>query len=325
MKFIRAFILLLIVVILDLSLVQGETDSISKIHPGTEGLDGKSTLSEKKLDVTPLTLPGSEAFIYRTVGKSELRLHVVKPNGWSKSDHRPCFVCFFGGGWVNGSPAHSLIWAKWAASKGLVGVAPDYRTRGRFGGTPEDCVSDARNAVNWVEDHAEALGVDPKKIISQGGSAGGHVAAWTAIPGNGPGENDSAPKYQPVALVLLNPVTDTKDSGYGGTKRFGNDPARALAASVPDQMPVKMPPSIVFHATGDMTVAYSNSVAFRDKLVNNGNRCELITFLGLGHSYNSSKFGEAGKAADQKTHEYVTSFLLSLGLIEIKPNTPTIR
>jgi acetyl esterase/lipase len=82
-------------------------------------------------------------------------------------------------------------------------------------------------------------------------------------------------------------------------------------------MPAKMPPAIVFHATADTTVPYTNSVAFRDKLTSSGNRCELVTFEGLGHSFNStSKYGEAGKAADQKTHGDVAMFLASLGLIE---------
>jgi acetyl esterase len=275
-----------------------------------------NAVAEKKPDITPVSLPGSEAFVFRTVGTNELRLFVVKPKGWSKSDHRPCFVSFFGGGWVSGSPDHSIGWAKWAADNGLVGVAPDYRTRGRFNGTPEDCVSDARAAVRWVEDHAEELGIDPQKIISHGGSAGGHVAAWTAIPADGPGKDDPAPKFLPAALVLLNPVTDTKDGGYGGTKRFGKDGKRALACSVPDQMPKQMPPTIVFHATADKTVPYANSVAFKDKMIANGNRCELVTFEGLGHSYNSSKFGEAGKAADKKTRDDIAVFLTSLGLIQ---------
>ena len=150
--------------------------------------------------------------------------------------------------------------------------------------------------------------------------AGGHVAAWTAIPGAGPAPDDPAPSPLPAALILLNPVTDTTASGYGGPKRFGKDVARALACSVPDRMPARMPPAIVFHATGDTTVPYSNSVAFRDKLVRTGNRCELFTFEGLGHSYNSSKYGKAGKAADVKTHEDVASFLASLGLVY--PGTP---
>jgi dipeptidyl aminopeptidase/acylaminoacyl peptidase len=85
-------------------------------------------------------------------------------------------------------------------------------------------------------------------------------------------------------------------------------------------MPTKMPPTIVFHATADTTVPYANSVAFRDKLVSNGNRCELITFEGLGHSYNSSKYGEAGKAADQKTCEEMARFLTELKLIHASPS-----
>ena len=278
--------------------------------------------AEKVLEITPLSLPGSEPFVFRTVGTNELRLHVVKPAGWSKTDRRACMVCFFGGGWNTGNPEKSIGWAKWAAGLGLVGVAPDYRTRDRFGGTPEDCVSDARAAVRWVEEHADELGIDPTKIIAEGGSAGGHVAAWTAIPSSGPGKDDPAPEIQPAALVLLNPVTDTKDSGYGGTKRSGGSAARALACSVPDQMPAKMPPTIVFHATADTTVPYANSVAFRDKLVGNGNRCELVTFEGLGHSYYSSKFGAEGKAAEKKTREDATAFLASLGLIETKTPAP---
>jgi acetyl esterase len=278
--------------------------------------------AEKPAEVTPLSLPGSEPFIFRTAGTNELRLHVVKPEGWSKTDRRACMVCFFGGGWNSGTPERSIGWAKWAAGLGLVGVAPDYRTRDRLGGTPEDCISDARAAVRWVQEHADDLGIDPAKIVAEGGSAGGHVAAWTAIPSLGPGKDDPAPEILPAALVLLNPVTDTKDRGYGGTKRFGGSAARALASSVPDQMPTNMPPTIVFHATGDTTVPYANSVAFRDKLVDSGNRCELVTFEGLGHSYNSSKFGAEGKAADKKTREDVVTFLTSLGLIEAKTPAP---
>ena len=106
-----------------------------------------------------------------------------------------------------------------------------------------------------------------------------------------------------------------------GSKTRSNCQA-ASNASVPDQMPAKMPPTIVFHATADKTVPYANSVAFRDKLTSGGNRCELVTFEGLGHSYNSSQFGEAGKAADKKTHEDVATFLASLGLMEKAKSNP---
>ena len=200
----------------------------------------------------------------------------------------------------------------------MVGIAPDYRTRTRFGGTPEDCVSDGRAALSWIRENAGRLGIDPQKIVVAGGSAGGHIAAWTAITAKGPGPDDPAPAVQPAALVLINPVTDTKEAGYGGPKRFNNNPKRALACSVPDQMPTRMPPTLVFHATGDTTVPYANSVAFRDVLLANKNSCKLITFEGLGHAYYSTKFGDAGQDAYKKTLSEAATFLASLGLIEIK-------
>ena len=266
-------------------------------------------------ETAPLSIPGSEAVVFRKIAGVELRLHVVKPKSWNKNDSRPCMVAFFGGGWSSGTPERSIGWARWAASHGMVGVAPDYRTRERYNSTPEDSVADARAAVRWIESHAAELGIDPRKLVVQGGSAGGHVGAWTAIPSQGPGKDDPAPEIPPAALILLNPVTDTKAGGYGGPKRFGGNAARALACSVPDQMPAKMPPTLVFHATGDTTVPYANSVSCRDNLVSRGNRCELVTFEGLGHAYYSAKFGDAGKAADLKTKADTTAFLISLGLI----------
>ena len=134
-------------------------------------------------DDTPESLPGFEAHVFRTIEKTELRLHVIKPKDWSGTDKRPCFVFFFGGGWTTGNPKGSIMWTKWASDHGLVGIAPDYRTFSRHQSTIENSVSDARAAVRWVQAHAAELGIDPAKIISSGVSAGGHLAAWTAIPG----------------------------------------------------------------------------------------------------------------------------------------------
>lgn len=272
--------------------------------------------SSEKVEVTPLSIKGSEPFIYRKVGNVELRLHVVKPKGWSKDDHRPCVISYFGGGWASGTPEKSIGWAMWAAEQGMVGIAPDYRTRKRFDTTPEDCIADGRAAMRWIAEHAAELGIDAAKLIAIGASAGGHVAGWTAISAVGPSTDDPAPTTLPAALVLINPVSDTKLGGYGGPTRFGNKPERALAASVPDQMPAKMPPTLIFHGTDDKTVPYANSTALRDKLIATGNRCELVTFEGLGHSYYSSSFGAKGKEAFAKTQTDTATFLTSLGFIK---------
>ena len=153
------------------------------VHAQTNTPDSNIPSATKETnEVTPLTLPGAETFIFKKVGETEVRLHVIKPKDWKATDKRACLVTFFGGGWSSGTPTKSISYAKWAAKYGLVGVAPDYRTRKRFDAKPEDCVADGRAAVRWIQDHAKELGVDPAKIVVQGASAGGHVAAWTAIP-----------------------------------------------------------------------------------------------------------------------------------------------
>ena len=274
-------------------------------------------LSQDTNEVTPLTLPGAESHVFKKAENVELRLHVAKPKDWKPSDKRACLVTFFGGGWTSGTPARSITYAKWAAKNGLVGVAPDYRTRNRFNTQPEDCVADGRAAVRWIQDHAAELGVDPAKIVVQGSSAGGHVAAWTAIPDPVTPESasDPVPNPAPAGLILLWPVTDTGTSGYGGPKRFGNDEARANNLSVTGRMPAKMPPTLVFHGTADKTVRFENSQAFTGKMKANGNLCELVEFLEAPHSPNSIQEGEKGKIVKTKIEEESLKFLEKLGLV----------
>ena len=288
---------------------------------------GADETTEKKTaapEVTPTSLPGAEAMVYKKVGDVELRLFIVKPKGWTPSDKRPCLVSYFGGGWSGGTPTHSIGYAKWSASLGMVGVAPDYRTRTRFNTTPEDCVADGRAAVRWLQDHASELGIDPAKMVSLGASAGGHVAAWTAItdPVSPPTSADPVPKPQPAALILLWPVTDTTASGYGGPKRFGGDEARAAALSVTGRMPAKMPPTIVFHGTGDKTVKFENSQAFLAKMKANGNSCLLTPFPDGPHSPTSSKGGTQAKEWQKQLYEESKKFLLDLGLIKVSDFSP---
>jgi acetyl esterase/lipase len=271
--------------------------------------------ADGEIEVTPLTLPGAETFVFKQAPEGELRLHVVKPKGSKASDKRPCLVAFFGGGWSSGTPEKSLVWAKWATKLGMIGVAPDYRTRKRFQTIPEDSVADGRAAVRWLQDHASELGIDPAKIVCLGSSAGGHVAAWTAIPDPDSKSTPAGmPDPVPAALVLLWPVTDTGEHGYGGRKRFGNSAARAEELSVTTKMPHKMPPTIVFHGTADETVKFENSKDFVARMKTNGNSCELVVLEGAPHSANSTKNGEAGKKIKAQIEEQAKQFLEGLGL-----------
>ena len=236
-------------------------------------------------EVTPITLPGAETFIYRDGKPEPMRLFVFKPRGWSAGDHRPALVFFFGGGWTRGTPESSASYAKWAATLGLVGIAPDYRTRNRFGTTPLESVADGRAALRWVQDHAGELGIDAGRIVAGGSSSGGHVALWTAIEHTPPGSaTNEAPRGKPCALVLVSPVSDTSPATGYTPQRFGEN---AGALSPVHQLDAKMPPVLVFHGDADTTVSNRQSLALRDKLVAGGNICEFVNVPGGIHGFQS--------------------------------------
>jgi len=269
-----------------------------------------SNTSTNKPETTPSRLAGAETCVYRD-GKSEpMRLFVFKPKGWKEGDGRPAFVFFFGGGWTRGTPEHSAGYAKWAATLGMVGIAPDYRTRERFGTSPLESVADGRAALRWVENHAAQLGVDPKKIVVGGSSAGGHVALWTAISHTPPGsDTNEAPLIKPVALILVSPVSDTSPPIGYNPKRFGDN---AAALSPIQQLDAQMPPVLVFHGDADTTVTNAQSIALRDKLMASSNVCELVTVPGGNHGFQ----GQLPEWKD-KTRAIIQEFLTKQGVLPV--------
>lgn len=260
--------------------------------------------------VTPVSLPGAETFVYREGKPDPMRLHVFKPKGWKASDRRPAMVFFFGGGWTKGTPERSATYGKFAATLGMVGIAPDYRTKERFGTSPLESVADGRAAFRWVQDHAAELGIDPARIVVGGSSAGGHVALWTAIEHTPPGSDPKeAPKSKPIALVLVSPVSDTSSANGYTPKRFGD---KAEALSPVDQLDAKMPPVLVFHGDADNTVTNRQSIALRDKLVAGKNVCELVTVPGGDHGFQTQL-----PEWKDKSREIVKEFLTKQSILPV--------
>lgn len=231
--------------------------------------------------VTPENLPGAETFIYQKVQPEPMRLHVFKPVGWKNTDHRPALIHFFGGGFVRGTPLQSAGTARAAAKLGLVGIAADYRVHDRHKTDASACVADARAALHWIQVHADELGIDPKRIVVSGSSAGGHLALWTAI-SRTPWGSDAveAPLYKPAALILISAAADTSDVTGQRAERFAGHGSELSATQNLDN---EMPPVLMFHGDADPTVPYHYAVELDRKLRESGNDCEFVTIPGGGH------------------------------------------
>jgi len=113
----------------------------------------------------------------------------------------PGLIFFHGGGWVIGDlDSHDVVCRKLADEGQLRVIAVDYRL------APEHkfpaAVEDALAATRWIAANADALGIDPSRLLVGGDSAGGNLAAVVAIAardGGGPAL---------AGQLLIYPATD---------------------------------------------------------------------------------------------------------------------
>jgi acetyl esterase/lipase len=228
------------------------------------------------------------AVVYKTVDGVSLKMHVFEPAGLKASDTRPAIVFFFGGGWSGGTPKQFYQQARSLAEQGMVAFSADYRVKSRNKTTPFECVKDGKSAIRWVRQHAVELGVDPKRIVASGGSAGGHVAACTGlIQGQEEAGENVAISSLPNAMILFNPVLDTTSKGYGA-KRF--KPEQQTDLSPCHQVRSGIVPTLLLHGTADTTVPFENAERFTQLMKKAGNSCELASFEGQKHGFFNGDF-----------------------------------
>lgn len=268
--------------------------------------------------LTTVELKTSE-HVFKQTPQGELKLYVHYPPDWKKSDKRPAIIFFFGGAWRHGTSAQFEPQAAYLAARGLVSVRADYRIASKHKTTPEKCTEDAKSAVRWLRSHAGELGVDPDKIIASGGSAGGHLAATTAlVPAHEAKEDDAKISCKPNALVLFNPALHfpehaVNDADGKPLKDFWPTPFLKKGA----------PPAILFFGTKDRMVTQGQEFLAKSKAL--GNRAELYTAADQPHGFfNRSPWTEV-------TARQTDIFLASLGYLQGDPtlklpaNAPSLK
>jgi acetyl esterase/lipase len=256
-------------------------------------------------------LEPTRVVVYKQAGGRDLHLNIFEPEGHQPTDRRACFLTIHGGGWTGLEPRRQYPFAAHFARLGMVGISVEYRlVKPASGTTVFDCVKDGRSAMRYVRTHATELGIDPQKIVANGGSAGGHIAAGTALfDGVDEAGDDTSVSSTPNAMVLYFPVIDTSQDGYGSAK-IG---ARWREISPLHRVRPGVPPTILFHGTGDTVTPFAGAQAFRDAMLQAGNRCELVPTEGAAHG-----FLMRDRTLYEQTLRQTEAFLASLGFVERK-------
>jgi len=240
----------------------------------------------------PPKIKGAKVETYKKTKEGELKMWIFNPTKEFKKP-RPAVVFFFGGGWRTGTPTQFQQHCKHLAEAGFVAMVADYRVSARHKTTVNACAEDAKSAVRWIREHAERLGVDPKRIAAGGGSAGGHLAACT---GTIKGFEAKGEKHKissvPNAMVLFNPacilapvdgmpLMDAKKIG-DLKKRMGVDPKML---SPYHHVAKGAPPTLIFHGRADETIPYMTSEKFAEAMTAAGNECRLVGFDDMPHGF----------------------------------------
>ncbi len=250
--------------------------------------------------------------LYKQVDTTRLYLEVHNPPGFNPARMYPAMVFFFGGGWKSGNRYHLENQAKYLAKRGIVCFLADYRTENKNGATPFEALKDAKSAMRFVRKNAVDFGIDPDKIVAGGGSAGGHLAAATAlIDAYNEDSDDLSISCIPNALVLYNPVIDSGPGAYGYERvkeHYKNfSPLHNIKEGAP--------PTLFLLGTNDNLVPVVTAEYFKMAMEKVGNSCELILYEGQGHGFFNYKNFEHYK----KTLEATDSFLQSLGYLKKLP------
>lgn len=144
-------------------------------------------------------------------GPTPLRVRTYRPRA-AGSRALPCLVWVHGGGMVLGSPeTDDARVSAYASEADCAVISVDYRLAPEhpYPAPVEDCY----RALRWAADHAEPLRLDPRRLAIGGISAGGGLAAATALlarDSGGPGL---------IFQFLLCPMLDDRNT-TGSSREF---------------------------------------------------------------------------------------------------------
>jgi acetyl esterase len=206
----------------------------------------------------------------------------------------PVVAYFHGGGFVMMSlESHDRICRRLANAAHAVVVSVDYRLAPEhpYPAALDDCMA----VTHWLTDHAAELAGDPSRIAVAGDSAGGNLAAATAIASRNGGPGLAA---QVLVYPVIDAACDTRSfeengEGYlltGSTMRWfweqylgTADPADPYASVLHAEDVSGVPPALVI--TAELDVLRDEGEAYADKLRAAGVDVTALRYPGMVHGF----------------------------------------
>ena len=147
-------------------------------------------------------------------------------------------------------------------------------------------------SVLYLKEHADEYHIDPEKIVVQGCSAGGHLAANYGIAWNSPfltklmGVENDPERLRVAGLLLCYPVITSGEKAHEESFRnlLGEQyEEKKEELSLENQVTPDTPPTFLWHTATDETVPVENSLYFFQSCLQQGVSAELHIYPVGGH------------------------------------------
>ncbi|MBL9094895.1 MAG: alpha/beta hydrolase [Planctomycetaceae bacterium] len=177
--------------------------------------------------------------VYKQVDDRRLELDILTPKSLA-AERAPALVYIHGGGWAGGDryrmrrPDIAGVFHR-CGSAGIICVSIEYRLNDERV-TAFDCAVDCKDALRFLAKNADKYRIDPARIATIGGSAGGHLSLVAAL-----GEAEDFPGDPQLAghdpalrcEVAYYPATDFTDIELVG--RFMGPRAKLMFGGPPEE------------------------------------------------------------------------------------------
>ncbi|WP_193608276.1 alpha/beta hydrolase [Nocardioides lijunqiniae] len=230
---------------------------------------------------------------------TSIALTVLTPSGAPSGAAAPCIYWVHGGGMVMGDRYSQIdIPLEWLVRFGAVVVSVDYRLAPEASGTT--LVDDCYAGLVWTAEHAAELGVDPTRLVVAGTSAGGGLAAGTALLAR----DRSGPAL--AAQVLICPMLDHRNTSvsshqYDGPAVWSRDAnafgwESVLGGLGDREVPAYVSPALAgdlsglpptYVDAGSAEVFRDEDVAYATRIWEAGGRAELHVWAGGFHGFDA--------------------------------------
>lgn len=211
-----------------------------------------------------------------TYSKSGQKLDLCRPTGERRET---ALIFIHGGGFSSGDRIAMLGYCKLLAQGGFPSVTISYRLTSQGHAFPA-ALQDVSSAVLWLRGNAKSLGIDPKKIVLIGYSAGATLAMSVGL-------SESADIAGVVSAAGISDFATARASTPHAQLRSDIDAylgqAPAAAASPISQVSPGDPPVLLFHGKNDRLVPVAQSVQMARELKSKGVKVLFRAFDRAGH------------------------------------------